>query len=117
MSWTSALPQDTWDEHKKMDFLREIWHRLKFGTFTWDPPSVTASSHADTTLTSATVPALAGLSAGMLVHVTPPSTIAAGIVVSSWVTANNSLTIRLRNLTAGAINLPSGTWGFQAVLP
>ncbi len=100
------------------DFLRAVayrWNTLKSGTFTWDPPSVGAGATVNTALTSATIPALTGIVAGMPVRVTTPSTISAGLIAQSWVSATNELTISLTNVTAAPIDDPSGTWGFLGV--
>jgi hypothetical protein len=119
MSWSSPAPLEaSWKDRDLYAFLREIFLRLRtFGTFTWDAPNLPANSTVDTTLTSATVPALTGLRIGQPVAVSPPSALNSGIVVAgAWVAADDSLTIRLGNLTAGAINPASGTWAFQGVI-
>lgn len=116
--FTIPLPKDTWSETDKAIFLREVWNRFRFNDFTWDAPNVPANSTVDTNLTSASVAALTGLRTGMFVYVTPPSTLDAGLTVgAAWVPADNQITIRLANVTAGALNPASGTWIFFAVIP
>lgn len=125
MSWMSPAPLEGPWWKTAMDspprelfaFLREIFSRHRtFGTFVWDAPNVPANSTVDTTLTSATLPQLDGLRVGQPVYVTPPATIDAGITCGgAWVTADDSLTIRLGNITGVGINPVSGTWAFQGV--
>ncbi|HYF52976.1 MAG TPA: hypothetical protein VEA41_01820 [Salinarimonas sp.] len=118
MPWTVPLPQDTWGDRDTMSFLREVHTRIKAASFTWNPASVSAGATLDTTLTSASVPQLKGLRAGMAVQVTPPSSINSGLhVTGAWVPADNQLTVRLYNSTAGALDAGSAIWAFMGVLP
>jgi hypothetical protein len=118
VAFTSPSPRDnTWGTSETLTFLREVHRRYgTAGSFTWDPPNVPANSTVDTTLTDATVASLSGMRAGMLVTVSPPSTINAGIMVVAWCGASSTITIRLANLTAGAINPASGDWVFSGVI-
>jgi len=117
MPWSSARPQENWKPREMWSFLRELWSRPKFGTFTWDPPSIAATTTTDTMLSYTTVPALEGLRAGMPVFVTPPAGIDNGILVGgAWVATDNTLTIRLRNTSGASIDLPSATWGFVSFI-
>lgn len=114
------IPQDVilTSDRELMNWLRELAKTLntvKSGTFTWNPPNVGAGATVATTLTSATLPILAGLTAGMPVKATPPSTITAGLIVEAWVPAVDSLTIALTNVTGAPIDEPSATWGFLGV--
>lgn len=117
MPWTVATPQDRWEERELFRFFREIYNRNFFNTFTWDPPSVGAGATVDTTLTSATVPELTGLRAGMPISITPPSTVDSSIMGWAWVAADDSITIRLRNFSGSPVNMSSGTWAFMGILP
>lgn len=108
------IPKDTWTDAEQFRAWRDQVTREVFGSFTWNPPNVAATSAVDTTLTDATIPELDGLRAGMWVHVTPPSDLDAGLGVWAWAPATDSLTIRLRNFTALDINQGSGTWVFRA---
>lgn len=99
------------------DMLRSISAREVWGSFTWDAPSCAANTTTDTTLTSASLPVLSQLRPGHLVTMTPPSTLAAGIVVGgAWVPASGQLTIRLGNLTGAPVDPASGTWLFSGRL-
>jgi|GEM_PF-3430610 len=117
MAWSASFPQESWKDSDSRGFLREIHKRIKFGSFTWNPPNCAANTTTDTTLTTSDTDAVDGLRAGMAVSVTPPSTLDAGLVVGgAWVATDNTLTIRLGNLTAGGINPASGTWAFMGTL-
>lgn len=113
MSWTVGRPQDKWSAFENAAFLREIYTRLKFGSFTWNPPEVGAATTVDTTLTVTDAPQVEGLRVGQPVYVTPPSDLTAGLVCGgAWVATVDTLTIRLGNVTAAPINQGSGTWAF-----
>lgn len=105
-------------DREHMNWLRELAaqaNTVMAGTFTWDPPNVPSSTVVTTALDAATYPALSGIVAGMPVSVTPPSSLTAGIIVQGWVSADDELTISLTNITAGAIDMASATWGFLGV--
>lgn len=119
MAWNTAAPlESSWDKKEIFAFLREIFTRHRtFGSFTWDPPNVPGATTVDTTLTTTNADVLKGLRVGQAVYVTPPSAINAGIVCGgAWVATDDTLTIRLGNVTAVAINPASGTWAFQGVV-
>jgi hypothetical protein len=114
MSWTSGKPQDTWKPAEVFQWLREIYARGKFDSFTWNPPSIGATTTVDTTLTTTDAPEVEGLRVGQAVYVSPPSTLDAGLVFGgAYVAADDTLTIRLGNVTASPINPVSGTWAFS----
>jgi hypothetical protein len=119
VSWSSAAPlEHSWKEREVFVFLRELFTRGRtFGTFTWNPPNVPGASTVDTTLTTSDADVVKGLRVGQPVYVSPPSTINAGIICGgAWVATDDTLTIRLGNVTAGGINPASGTWAFQGVV-
>jgi len=106
------LARANWNPEEVRDFLRRVATRLFVETFTWDPPSVGATTTTDTTLTTTDDAALEGLRAGQPVFVTPPSNLDAGLIIgAAWIPADNQLTIRLRNTSASPVNQGSGTWG------
>lgn len=114
MSWLSTAPQDTWLPRETWRWLRELWQRGKtFGSFTWNPPNVPANSTVTTTLTTTDAAVIEGLRAGQAVYVNAPSAIDAGLVWVAWCPADDQLSIRLANVTGGAINPASGTWTFE----
>lgn len=74
------------------------------GSATLDFPSIAAGATAELTIT------LTGCSAGDQVIVGPPSTLAAGLMVTAYCSAANTVTIRLHNTTAGAIDPAAGSY-------
>lgn len=117
MSWETGLPQERWEKAEQFTFFREIYQRVKFSSFTWNPPNVPATSTVDTTLTVTDAASLKGLRVGQPVHVSPPSTLDSGLAVGgAWVATDDTITIRLANVTAGAINPASGTWAYSGVM-
>jgi hypothetical protein len=116
MPWTVPRPQDRWSDREISTYLREIFTRLKFGSFDWDPPNVAANTTVDTTLTTTDAPQIEGLRVGMSIKVTPPATINAGLLLDAWVATDDELTVRLRNVTGVAINMTSTTWSFHGVV-
>jgi len=118
--WTVAKPLEKAGSDRELHaFAREVFTRLKGGTFVWDPPNVPAGVTVDTTIsaTDTDCEQLEGLRAGMAITVTPPSTLESGVVVGAcWVAADDTLTIRLANATAAGINPASGTWAFAGTV-
>lgn len=116
MPWTVPRPQDRWSDREISAYLREIFTRLKFGSFTWNPPNVGGNTTVDTTLTTADAPQIEGVRVGMSIKVTPPPTIDAGLLLDAWVATDDEITIRLRNVTGVAINMASTSWSFHGVV-
>jgi hypothetical protein len=114
--WTATKPLEKWTSKELYAFLREVWYRPKSNSFTWDPPNIPANSTVDTSLDTSTTPEVEGLRAGQPVSVSPPSTIDGGLMWGAYVAADDTLTIRLGNLTGGAINPVSGTWSFSGMV-
>lgn len=73
------------------------------GTATIDPASIAAGATATTTITAT------GAAVGDFVIVAPGVSLA-GLVMTSYVSAANTVTVVLYNPTAGAIDLASSTW-------
>jgi hypothetical protein len=97
-------------------FFQEICTRVKFGSFTWNPDPVLASTMLSTTITAATSVQLTGLRVGMAISVTPPATFPAGLAMTAFVGTDDSLTILLSNYTAGNIDIASATWSFMGIV-
>jgi hypothetical protein len=116
MPWTTPRPQDRWTDRENSAFFREIFTRVKFGSFDWNPPNVAANSTVDTALTTTDAPQIEGVRVGMSIKVTPPPTIDAGLLLDAWVATDDELTIRLRNVTGSGINMASTTWSFHGVV-
>jgi hypothetical protein len=121
VSWSAPRPLEgaTWEQKQTevFYFLREIHRRFVFGSFVWAAPEVPVFAGVDTTLTSATLPELAGLRAGMATVLTPPAAIDPGLSWAALVPADDQILIRLRNFTGLPITQPIGTWAFQGVIP
>ena len=76
-------------------------HQLET-SLTWDPPSISAAGYTATTLT------LTGASLGDYVQASFSLDIT-GCTLHAFVSATNTVTAVLQNLTAGTINISSGT--------
>jgi hypothetical protein len=74
------------------------------GSATLDYPSIAAGATADLTIT------VAGAAAGSVAAASPTGAIEAGLSWCAWVSAANTVTVRLVNSTTGAIDPASRTW-------
>lgn len=85
-------------------------NKIKHYSATVDPASLNAGTTANTSV------AVAGVAAGDFIFAVPPATLNHGIVVQGCSCAvAGTILLRLSNLTAGAIDVASGTWGFLVV--
>jgi len=73
----------------------------------WDLPSIAAGGSTEV---SATFTAAEAVAMGDFVRATPTVAFPAGLVWSAWVSAANTVTLRVANMTTAAINPPPGTW-------
>lgn len=73
-------------------------------TATLDFPSIAAGATANLTIT------VSGAAVGDSVHLGPPATLEAGLVATAYVSAASTVTVRLANVTTGAIDPASATW-------
>lgn len=73
-------------------------------TQTLDFPSIPAQTIQALTMT------VTGAATGDSVSLAAPSTLEAGLVASGFVSAANTVTVRVANITAGAVNPASATW-------
>ena len=46
-----TLPQASWSDEDKLNFLRDVQTRIRYGSFTWDPPNLLATSTVDAKFT------------------------------------------------------------------
>jgi hypothetical protein len=74
------------------------------GTGTLDFPSVANGAKALLTIT------VTGAATGDTVNLGPPSTFNSGFVYSGFVSATNTVTVTVGNLSGGAVDLASGSW-------
>lgn len=113
-----TAPSERGNNRELYDFTRALAKRLVTGEFTWNAPSCAANTTTDTTLTTSTASIIGLMRSGMVVYVTPPSTLSAGLVFGgAWCAADQTLTLRLGNITAAPIDPSSGTWTFWGVTP
>lgn len=119
-NWNSPVPQESRSDRERTDFMREIWSRVKFGSFDWTPPLVAGNTTSTFTVResggSVTSMAPTGLRVGMPVYVTAPAVMSNGLSVQALVATNDVLTIAVANVTAGGLTPPAGTWSFQGVI-
>jgi len=76
---------------------------LLVGSATFDPPSLADGAAASTTMT------VSGAALGDYVDSVSFSQDLQGVQLTAWVSAVNTVTVRFRNESGGAIDLPSGT--------
>jgi hypothetical protein len=105
-------PASNWSEAQWTKWGIAVARALRFNVFDWDAPNVPAASTVDTTLTAAAYPTVEGLRAGMPIVVTPPAALPAGLGVTAFVGTDDTLTVRLINVTAGAIDPGALTWSY-----
>jgi hypothetical protein len=118
-NWNAPQPKENQNPRERVAFELEIWTRLKFGSFSWTPPLVGA------TTTSTFVAAdggtintreVIGLRVGMPIKVTPPAVMTNGLSVDAVVLTNDALTIAVANTSAGGLTPPAGSWSFMGVV-
>lgn len=73
-------------------------------TATLDFASIAAATTANLTIT------VTGAAVNDAVLLGPPATLEAGLVATGYVSAANTVTVRVANVTAGAIDPASATW-------
>lgn len=83
----------------------------KFGTATWNPASVASGAATSTTVT------VTGAALGDLADAAFSLAVPAGVVLSAEVTAADTVTVTLLNLSGGAVDLASGTLMATATTP
>ena len=77
--------------------------KIAHGGATLDPPAISGGTAADVTFT------LTGAAIGDDVQITP-SSVPAGIVFQSYVSAVNTVTVRFYNATGSSVDMASATW-------
>jgi hypothetical protein len=88
------------------------WRPVFYGTVSVDPPNIGGNASNTFTVT------ITGVQPGDLVFLTPPSDIEGGLVFQGAnVTAAGTVTIRMRNVTGGAINGIARTWSYMVIRP
>lgn len=80
--------------------------KLDVGTVVLNPGSATTNSVVVVTFT------LTGAAVGDVVVVNPPAAIEAGLIATAFVSAANTVTVRVANITAGTVDAASATWSY-----
>ena len=93
------------DDYQLQEFLRQARDFLTVTTTaTLDFPNTLANATADLTV------ALRGVKSGDAVLVSPPSTMVSGVIWCGFVSANDTITVRIQVSGAGAVDLAPGLW-------
>jgi hypothetical protein len=88
------------------------WRPVFYGTVSVDPPNINANTSTTFTVI------ITGVQMGDLVFLTPPSGIEGGLVFQGAnVTAVNTVTIQMRNVTGSAIDGIARTWRYMVIRP
>jgi hypothetical protein len=88
------------------------WRPVLYGTVSVDPPNIAANTSTTFTVT------ITGVQTGDLVFLTPPSTIEGALIFQGAnVTAANTVTIRMRNVTGAAVNGAALQWSYMVIRP
>lgn len=82
---------------------------IKQGSFSYDPASIAANSTGEGTVT------ISGLKTTDIVLVEVPDLEDGLVFGGAWVSAANTLTIKLGNITAAAIDGAAKTWRYIAI--
>jgi len=88
------------------------WRPVLYGTVSVDPPAIGAN-------TSTTFPVtITGVQTGDLVFLTPPSTLEGELIFQGAnVTAANTVTIQMRNVSGAAVDGAARTWSYMVIRP
>jgi len=92
--------------------LTDIKKNIRVGTVSVDPPSIGAGAYATTTVS------LSGLAATEEIILIPPSGLEDGLIfIGADVTAADTITIKLHNKSAAAIDGAARDWTYIAFSP
>jgi len=88
------------------------WRPVFYGTVSVDPPNINANTSTTFTVT------IPGVQTGDLVFLTPPSSIETDLIFQGAdVTAANTVTIRIRNVSGAAVDGAARTWSYMVIRP
>jgi hypothetical protein len=116
MSWAAVTNWTNGDliTEAKMDAqstaIQQLQGLLLSATTTLDPPSIAA----ETVWESGDI-AVTGAAVGDAAVACPPATIASGLTWCAYVEASNVVRVRIANVSAGAIDPASATWGIRVI--
>lgn len=121
--WTTPQPTEAQDDTEKINFLREVWTRVRFAAFLWTPPPILANSGTAFTVApvgvvgaSVNTNLVIGTRTGMGIAVNPPAALPFGLIANCVVTASDRLEIDILNVTGGPLTPPAGKWTFWGVI-
>ena len=80
--------------------------KIGVGTFTLNPASINTLAVGETDFT------LTGAAVGDIVVVNPPAALDDGLVWNAFVTADNTVQVRIYNSTGGSVDVASATWSY-----
>lgn len=104
----SDIDGDRFANHWRIWFASLFKAQPFHSSFTLDPASIAANTTAEETVT------VVGLTTDMRCFVTKPSHTSGLVVGDAYVSAKDTLKIRLGNVTTGAVNAGSETWTVTA---
>jgi hypothetical protein len=88
------------------------WRPVLYGTVSVDPPNIDPDASTTFTVT------LTGVQTTDLVSLTPPSTLEGALIFQGAnVTAANTVTIRMRNVTGVAVDGAALQWSYMVIRP
>lgn len=104
-------PKPSVSSERDLEFwMAKVWQILKLvGSGTVNPGLIAAGAVATATIT------VKGAKAGMTADAGPPATLEAGLLWSAFVTAADTVTVRLYNSTGGGITPASATWNARVM--
>ncbi len=88
---------------------------LKHGLVSVDPLAIAAGANATTIITSTAVPELAGIQVGDRIMMTAPEAIEDGLLMMGATAGANSITVRVKNVSAASINGIARNWSYFVV--
>ena len=116
--WIFKAPQTGWkafarNTGKLLYYTGSAWAPLAApyldGTFTWNPGTLTNGSGATSSAVTVT-----GAALGDFARVAAPYDLQ-GVLATAYVSAANTVVVRVQNATGGSVTLASGTWRVRVV--
>ena len=81
--------------------------KVKTGSVTINPASINSAAVGETSVT------ITGVAVGDLVQLIPPTNVDAGCVIGQpFVSATDTVKLRIANLSGGSLDIASGSWSY-----
>lgn len=115
--WKFKAPITGWrawsrSDSKQLYYTGSVWAGLSApyldGTFTWNPGTLATGSGATSSGVTVT-----GVALGDFARVAAPYDLQ-GVLATAYVSASNTVVVRLQNQTGSSVTLASGTWRVRA---